>query len=214
MDRAGVAGHQVALGIQGADGERAGGARDYRRGEAGDGQAARDIAYGDGDRSHIAVRSSIIRHVRECIGAGERRIRRIGERAVTIERHSSIGWCAHQNRGERIAIRIGVIRENSRRSDDRIGTESSGVKHHVGEKPAARRGFFFVHQFEQGRDVRHLGIALSRSLQQQANKTFFQPGKIGFAAKKSCARHGTALHFAPLERQVLFGAAGITRDES
>jgi len=47
-----------------------------------------------------------------------------------------------------------------------------------------RAGVFFVHEFEQGRYVEYLGITLSRSLQQQANKTFSKSGKIGFAAKK------------------------------
>src|SRR5439155_196179 len=77
-----------------------------RRAEAGDGQAARKIAYGDGDRGHIAVEIAVVGLVLEGIRADEVRVRRVREGAVGIQCQLSVRRSGHQKGGQGIADKI------------------------------------------------------------------------------------------------------------
>ena len=68
----------------------------------------------DRDARHVRIAAAIVCRVGERIGAGEVGRRRVGERAIGLQGKRAVRWPAHQDRGERIAVRVGVVREHTR----------------------------------------------------------------------------------------------------
>ena len=72
--------------------------------------------HGNRHRGDIGVRSTVVGLVGERIRAVEIGIRRVGKRAVGIQRQRAMSRIAHQHRRQRITVGIGIVEQHARRS--------------------------------------------------------------------------------------------------
>src|SRR5205807_8361956 len=64
---------------------------------------------GQGDRDRAARQAAVAGLVGERVGAVEVHPRGVGEAAVRVEREAAVGRGAHKERGERVAVDVGIV---------------------------------------------------------------------------------------------------------
>src|SRR5207302_473503 len=85
-------------------------------GALGDGGVV-DRVDGDADGGLVAVEAAVVGHVGEGVGAVVVGGRRVGGRAVAVERQLAVGRAGHHGRGQRRALHVAVVAEHAGGAD-------------------------------------------------------------------------------------------------